>query len=208
MIQRSQVPSVLVTALAVLTAGFALLAIFMSPEGADVAVQNGTGETFEASSFSLDLTSSVSSGPGTGTLSQERLITYTAPDHMVVYRISPSRALLGTLTSKAIKAVLAGYAAVTAGSTPWVRDGTFFERTESLVQFSARVSPTVPPERAAQGKVYETAIVSGGYLVYVNLHVIVPNQTTAGGQQAPGGVVGETFHLIKINGSLAPAGAP
>src|SRR5580700_9265584 len=128
MIQRNQIPLVLVSALAVLTAAFALLAIFTSPKGADLAVQNGTAATFGASSFSLDLTSSVSSGPGTGTLSQVRLITYTAPNHMVVFRTSPSKALLGKLTPTAIKSVLNGYAAVTGGSTPWVRDGSLFER--------------------------------------------------------------------------------
>jgi hypothetical protein len=200
MIQRNQIPLVLVSALAVLTAAFALLAIFTSPKGTDLAVQNGTAATFGASSFSLDLTSSVSSGPGSGTLSQIRLITYTSPDHMVVYRITPNRQLLGNLNADAINSVLTGYAAVTGGTTPWVRDGSRYERTESLVAFSARVSH----QRSALGKVYETADVRNGFLVYVNLHVIVPDQTTTGGQQAPGGVVGETFRLITINGSKVP----
>jgi hypothetical protein len=56
--------------------------------------------------------------------------------------------------------------------------------------------------------VYETAVVHRGFLIYVNLNVIVPNQTTAAGQQAPGGVVGETFHVLKINGARTPAITP
>jgi hypothetical protein len=204
MARRNLIPLILVAGLAVLTAGFAVLAVLKSPKAVDLTVQNGTAATFGASSFALDLTSSVSSGPGTGTLTQVRLITYQAPSHMVVYRESPNRALLGTLSATAIKSVLSGYSAVTGGTTPWVRVGTHYQRTESLVEFSARVSPRVA-RQSAQGQVYETADVDGGYLVYVNLHVIVPNQTTTGGQQAPGGVVGETFRVLKINGSPAPA---
>jgi hypothetical protein len=204
MIQRSQVPLALLTVLAVLTAGFATLALLTSPRAADLTVQNGTAETYASSSFSLTLTSTVSSGPGSGVLSQVRLVTYKAPDHMVAYQVTPEKKLLGSLNAAAIAKVLTGYAAVTSGATPWQSDGSHFTRTESLVTFSARVSH----QPSAQGKVYETAVVHSGYLVYVNLHVVVPNQTTAGGQQAPGGVVGEIFHVLKINGTPTPALTP
>jgi len=198
--RRNQIPLLLVGALGVITAAFMVLGILLVPNGEDRSVRDATSATFGASSFTLQLTSSVSSGPGTGTLTQVRLITYSAPYHMVVYRESPNRALLGNLNASAIDAVLAGYSAVTGGDVSWGGGSSRFTRTESLVNFTARVSH----RQSAKGKVYETAVVHNGYLVYVNLNVIVPNQAVAGGGQAPGGVVGETFRVLRINGSPSP----
>lgn len=187
--------------LAILTTAFAVLAVVMSPGGTSLTVQNGATDTFGAHSFSLDLTSSVSAGKGTGTITQVRLITYSAPSHMVVKRISPVAGVLGKLQPDAISMVINGYIAVTSGPTPWIRHGSSFTRTESLVNFTARVSH----EKSAQGKVYETAMLNDGYLDYVNLKVVVPSQKLAGGKTAVGGVVGETFRLLRINGIAQPA---
>jgi hypothetical protein len=205
MVRHRQVPLVLVALLALLTLGFAVLALSMAPGSASLAVQNGTAETFGsplgADPFTLNLTSSVSAGQGSGVITQVRLIEYQAPGRMVVYRTSAPKKKLGTLGAAAIDKVLSGYAAVTAGSTPWVRAGSRFTRTESLVVFSARVSQ----QPSAKGTVYETAVVRAGELVLVNLRVVVPPEATTGGQSAPGGVIGETFHLLRINRSTAPS---
>jgi hypothetical protein len=204
-VRRDHIPLALVALLALLTGGFAVLAVSMAPNGASLAVQNASEATFGlplgSHSFSLDLISTVSSGRGGGVISQERYINYMPPDRMVVYRTSPSVKLLGVLHADAIAKVLAGYAAVTAGSTPWVDHGARYTRTEELVPFSARVSH-IP---SAVGKVYETAIVWEGYLIYINLHVVVPSQTFTGGKSDAGGVVGETFHMLRILGTKTPA---
>lgn len=195
----------MLTLLGVLGAGAVALGLRMSPSSAVLTVQNATAATFGyplgSQSFTLDLTSSVSSGKGTGTISQERTIDYRSPGHMVVYRAGPPVKLLGTLGADAITSVLTGYAAVTAGTTPWIRHGSHFARTESLVAFSARVSHI----RSAEGKVYETAVVRDGYLVLVNLHVIVLGQTRVNGRITPGGIIGETFDLVRIGAGPAPA---
>jgi hypothetical protein len=200
MANRRYIPLAIMAILTVLTAGFAVLAVSMAPTAGDRTVQDSTAATLGAQSFTLDLTISVSAGPGTGVLSQVRRVTYTSPDHMVVRAIAPTKSLLGTLNAAATQSALDNYAALTAGATPWVLDGTNYKRTESLVVFYARQHRT-----SAAGQVAETAVIRNGYLIYVKLRVIVPNQTTAGGQQAPGGVAGETYHVVTIDGAATPA---
>jgi hypothetical protein len=206
--RRRFIPLALVGVLAVLTAVFAVLGFTGGPPGADLAVQNATAATFGAplgsQSFSVQLNNTVSSGKGGGTLSQTRLINYTPPDRMVVYLVAPSKKLLGTLDRDAIERTLTQYAAVTTGSTPWIRVGSHFTRVESLQVYEARV----PKQPSLSGKVFETAVVRDGYLVDVNLHVVIPNQTTSAGRKATGGVDGESFHLLEIDGKVAPAVTP
>jgi hypothetical protein len=198
--RRNQIPLLLVGALGVVAAAFMVLGILSVPNSGDISVQDGSAATFNASSFTLELTFTVSSGPGSGVLTQIRRITYSAPDHMAVYRETPNPGLLGYVNAAGIAKVLNGYTVVIQGDTPWKGSGSHFTRTESLVTFTARVSH----KQSAQGEVFETALIHNGYLVYVNVKSVVPNQTVAGGGQAPGGVVGETFKVLSINGNPAP----
>src|ERR1700722_5966339 len=94
MVPHRSIPPVILAILTLLTAGFAVLGFTTGPKSDELIVQNGTAATFGSplgsNSFSLDLTSSVSSGSGSGVLSQVRLIKYRAPDHIVVYQTKPS----------------------------------------------------------------------------------------------------------------------
>ncbi len=208
--RRNGIPLTLLAVLTALTAVFAAVAVMAAPDGATLVVQNGTAETFGsplgANSFSMDLTSQISAGPGTGTLSQTRLIKFVPPSHLAVYRTGPPVSLLGTLGSSAIQPALAGYAAIVAGPSHWVRQGSQFVRTETLQAFVARVRPpSRVPVTTAHGKVFEIAIVRGGYLVYLKISLVVPNQTLAGGTPAVTGMEGTTIRLLQINGRTAPA---
>ena len=203
--RRNRIPPVLLSLLALLTALFALVALHGAPPSAVLTVQNGTAETFGtplgSQPFSMDLTISVSSGPGGGQLSQVRLVIYAPPAHMAVYQTHPTLTLLGNLRRDAIEADLASYAAVTGGATPWVRHGSRFERTESLTAFTLRVHNS----SGARGTVDETAIVRGDYLVYLHVGEVVPAQTLSTGQSITVERFAETFRLLRVDGSAAPA---
>ncbi|MGP0029609.1 MAG: hypothetical protein ACLPVF_03790 [Acidimicrobiales bacterium] len=204
MTARRLVPMVLLAVLVLLLAGAAVWALTKAPNSADLTVHNGTGETFSAQQFSLVLTTTVSSG--TERRSVGRLIAYTAPDQMVVFQVNPTTKRLGTVPADGITEAIDQYTAVTAGSTNWVRQGSHFERTESLRVYSARLSgKTASTGSTVPGIVHEIAVVRGGYLVYVHLNVLVKSQVSANGQTAVGGSEQETLHLVRINGARAPA---
>jgi hypothetical protein len=206
--RRHFIPLTLLGVLGVLTAVFAVVGLLGAPSGASLTVDNASAATFGSppgtQSFWVQLTNTVSSGTGGGTLSQTRLIKYTPPGRMVVYLVAPSKKLLGTLNAAGIARTLTQYGEVTGGTTAWTQTGTRYTRVESLPVYEARV----PMQSSLNGKVYETAIVRDGYLVYVNLHVVIPNQTVGGGRTATGGVDGETFQLVKINRNPVPASNP
>jgi len=211
--RRAKFPLYLLAILAALTAAFAALALSMAPSNSSLSVQNATAATFGypsgTNSFSMDLTSTVSAGPGTGSISQTRLINYEPPANMVVYRTGPTLSKLGTLDQAAIDSAIAGYVAIVGGPTPWVSRGQTFNRSETLMDFVARVRPqSTAPSTTATGTVTETAIVRDGLLVYVNLNAVVPRQKIAGGAVTTGGVEGETFRLLTISGHPAPALTP
>jgi hypothetical protein len=189
--------------LTLLTIGFAVLALTMAPNSADLAVHNGTAETFSAHQFSLQLADTTSSARGAAQ-SSVRLVDYAAPDHMGVYRAGPRSQLLGSLNPRAITTALEQYLAITAGPTNWIRHGSNFHRTESLQDYAA-----VQNEKtAASGTVAETAIVRGGYLIAVVLTLRVKSQTDEAGQTVAGGTARETLHLLRINGVRTPAVGP
>src|SRR5580658_5395098 len=104
--RRHLIPLTLLGVLGVLTAVFAVVGFMGAPSNADLAVDNASTATFGspagAQSFWVQLTNTVSSGAGGGTLSQTRLIKYAPPSQMVVYLVAPSKKLLGTLSAAGI----------------------------------------------------------------------------------------------------------
>jgi hypothetical protein len=201
-IPRSRIPLVILTVLTLLVAGAAVLAIFQSRQTATTLVYNATAKSFDARSFTLDITSSVSSGPGSGVITQIRRVDYTSasPSTMVVHRIEPEGTLLGTLHGGSVKQVLTGYRAVTGGATAWSGSGTHFSRTESLVVFNRRVYH----ENAESGTVSEAAIVIRGRLIKVTLKVVVPSQVLANGTKTSGARIGEILDVLRIDGTRTP----
>ena len=207
-------PLVLLGVLALLTAGFAALAVSAAPPTGSVTVQNASAQTLGTpigtTSFSLELTAVVvETGGATG--SSVHLIDYQPPDRMVVYQLTPRQALLGRLSQADIDCELATYSAIVGGTTPWTATGSAFTRTESLTEFSTRVpnGPTCTPQPSpAHGQVEQRAVVRSGYLTELRVVVRVPPQALGGGSQAVAGNQSETFGFLRINGtptrSLAP----
>jgi hypothetical protein len=191
---RRRIPLVFLAVLTVLTAVFAVLALTEAPTSANLAVQNATNETFNYShQFLLDRTTTASLTRTAAALSSTQLVAYKGPDHLTVYKTQPKIQILKSFHGQTTAVVLRAYAAVTTGSTPWIHQGGHFTRTESLPTFFHRVSE----QSSLPGKVVETAIVRGGYLVYVHLLEI-----TSG--NGPGnGVYTETYAVLRINGTNA-----
>ena len=207
--RRNLVPLALLAALAVLTAGFAALAVSAAPPTGSVTVQNATAQTLGSpagtTSFSVELTA-IATETGGATGSSVHLIDYRPPDRMVVYQVTPRPALLGHLSQAAIDCVLASYSAIVEGPTPWKATGSAFTRTESLQEFTARVPQPngqvcAPQPAPAHGQVQERAVLRAGYLVELRTVAIVPPQTLSGGSSAVAGTQSETFDFIRINGT-------
>jgi hypothetical protein len=207
--RRRATPLTLLALLALLTAAAAVLALTMAPNGATLAVQNGTAETLGsppgATPFAVDLTSTVSAGAGAGSISQTRLIRYEPPDRMVVYRLGAQVIELGTLGPSAIRAALSGWAAIVAGPVNWVRHPLDFTRTETLVRFVTRVRPPSATPTRARGRVYEVAIVRDGLLVSLDVRIVVVRQSLGDGTVTSGGVESETFRFVQIDDEAPPA---
>ncbi|HEY1831536.1 MAG TPA: hypothetical protein VGG38_14970 [Acidimicrobiales bacterium] len=197
--RRHYIPQLLLAVLTVLVAVSALIAVSEVPGSGSIVVANATAATFGSPygsvGFDMDLTSSVSSGHGSGVISQERAIQFVPPSKMIVYQLSGSTvSILGAVPAAGIDGVIESYAAVTGGSATWVAHGSTYTRTEPLNTFSERVE-NKPSDR---GTVHETADVRSGQLVYVNVRASVPKQTLTSGARAVGGIEGETFALLKI----------
>jgi hypothetical protein len=212
MTRRNIVPLAILAVLAVLTVVFAALAATAAPDSSTLVVQNAAGETFGypdgASSFSMHLISSVSTGPGGGGVSQVRLVNFNGPDRIAVYQTGAQLRLLAVLTQQsAISCVLNAYAAMVGGTTPWAGTGTpsLYRRTETLAAYSSRVphqsgTLCVPQPALVSGSVSELATVRSGYLVSLQLYIAVPTQTLRG-TTITGGVEGEALRLLQINGT-------
>jgi hypothetical protein len=200
---------VLLTVLALLTAGFAALAVSAAPPTGSVIVQNATAQTLGSplgtTSFSLELSTVLASagGPAGTTV---HLIEYKPPDRMTVFQVTPTEAPLGRLPPSAITCVLTSYSAIVQGTAAWQATGSTYRRTESLQTFSARVPKPngrtcEPRPSAAHGQVIEQAVVRSGYLIALRTTTVVPPQTLPGGSRATAGTQTETFVFLQINGT-------
>jgi hypothetical protein len=202
---------VLLAVLAVLTAGFAALAVSAAPPTGSVIVQNATAQTLGSppgtTSFTLEL-STVLAGAGGAAGTTVHLFDYKPPDRMTVFQVTPTEAPLGLIPPDAIPCVLSSYSARVEGTAAWKATGTTYSRTESLQQFSARVPESngrtcTPRPSAAHGQVVEQAVVRSGYLIALRTTTVVPRQTLPGGSQATAGTQTETFVFLVINGTSA-----
>ena len=207
--RRNLVPLVLLAVLAVLTAGFAALAVSAAPPTGSVTVQNASAQTLGTppgtTSFSLELTAVVAEAGG-ATGSSVHLINYQPPDRMLAYQVTPQPAFLGRLSQAAIDCVLASYSALVGGTAPWSATGPAFTRTETLAEFSSRVPKPngevcTPQPSPSRGQVRERAVVRSGYLTELRVTVIVPAQPLGGGSQAVAGAQRETLDYLRINGT-------
>jgi hypothetical protein len=215
--RRNLIPFALLGVLTVLTAVFAVFGASSAPSGATLAVQNASGATFGSpagsTSFVMDLINSLSTGTGTGTLTQVRLIRYDAPDHMALYQVGSKSKLIATLDKASITCSLSAYTAIVGGTTPWTASGNAYTRTESLGTYLSRVPRTAPPAceprpTSVQGQVLEKAVVRSGYLVSVRLTVVVPAQRLSNGSQVAHGAEGEALVFLQINGTPTRTLAP
>jgi hypothetical protein len=212
--RRNVVPLVLLAVLVVLTIVFAALAATSSPDSSSLVVQNATGETFGypdgASSFSMHLIETASSGPGVTPITQVRLVDFVGPGQMAVYQVGTHLRLMAVLDQPAIDCALSSYTATVGGTTPWAEgasaasSGSTYTRTESLAAYSARVPHAVrtacaPQATVVRGTVIEVATVRSGYLVTLRVTIVVPPQTFNGGTLAAGGMEGETLQLLQID---------
>ncbi len=188
--RRNLVPLLLLVVLAVLTAVFAVLGFASAPTATTIQVQNTAEKTFGtptgATSWIMELVTSVNVGVGTANGTTERLIEYVAPNRMVVYDVSGSSAkIAGVLRQPAVTCVLSSYSAMLQGEGSWKQLGRTFTRTESLADYSARVpraSGTTCQAVASttQGQVHETAILRSDYLIAARAQVVVPTHGTQG----------------------------
>jgi hypothetical protein len=207
--RRRVIPSALLGILTILTALAAVWAVRSPSITATQKVQSATAATFGtplgSTSFSMDLTSSISASSGAGIISQVQFITFTEPDRMSVYKTTPELTLLGRESPAAIRNDLDEYVAFVGGHTPWTGQGSSFHRMESLPTFVARVKPSQFDQgQPVSGQVYESAVVRDGFLVKLQVNLIVPQQVLGGGKLTAGGLQQEVFHLLDINGSPAP----
>lgn len=211
--RRNLIPLAMLALLTVLAVVFAVLAISSAPNSDSLAVQNASGETFGsptgANSFSMELTESLPSGPGTPTLNQVHLIKYVAPDRMAVFQLHPRRQI-AVLNQAAITCTLTGYTSLVGGTAAWAAKDSSYVRTESLADYASRVPQPVdgsctPRPTSVRGQVSERAIVRSGYLVTLRLMVVVPQQSLNGGTEAAQGREAETLQVLEINGT--PSGA-
>jgi hypothetical protein len=153
----------------------------------------------------MDLVSTVSSTAKSGTLSQERLVDYQAPNRMVVYEVGTSTKTPSVIPQDQISCTLSAYTAMLGGPAAWNARGDRYTRTESLADYSARVPRTggtscTPQEITARGQAYETALIRSDYLVAARVRVVVPPQTLHSGRAAAHGVEGETLIFVEIGG--------
>ncbi len=209
--RRNLIPLALLAVLALGTLAFALLGASSAPSGATLAVQNGSTRTFGsptgATSFAMDLVTTITAGGSSGAVSQVRRVAYVPPSHMTVSQVSGSGSkLIAVLDPEAIACSLNTYTAIVGGSTPWTASGTAYVRTETLAAYDARVphataTSCVPRATAVGGQVRERATLRGGYLIGVRLSLVVPPQTLPNGQRAANGVENQALVMLEINGT-------
>ncbi|MGO8826170.1 MAG: hypothetical protein ACLQU9_13155 [Acidimicrobiales bacterium] len=208
--RRDLIPFALVGLLGLLTVLFAVLGASSAPSGATLAVQSASSRTFGSptgsTSFAMDIVNTLSTGTGTGTVTQVRQVGYVPPDRMAVYQVVGTQTkLLAVLDQAAVTCALSAYTAVVGGTTPWTGNGTTYTRTESLAAYTGRIPRTTsascaPQATSTQGQVLEKAVINSGYLVGVRVTVVVPAQRLSSGQQVAHGVEGEALVLLQIDG--------
>jgi hypothetical protein len=213
--RRNLIPLALLAVLALGSFAFALLGASSAPSGATLAVQNGSTRTFGsptgATSFAIDLVTTIPAGGSSGAVSQVRGVAYVPPSHMTVSQVSGSTSkVIAVLNPAATACSLSTYAAIVGGSTPWTASGTSYVRTETLAAYDARVprataTSCVPRTTAVRGQVRERAAVRAGYLVGVRLTLVVPPQTLSNGQQAASGVENQALVVLEIDGTRTRA---
>jgi hypothetical protein len=196
--RRNLIPLLLLAVLVVLSAVFAVVGFAAAPTATTIQVQNATEMTFGtptgATSWLLELITSVKvSGAGGAAQTQERLVKYVAPDRMLVYDVTGTRATLaGELGQPAIACVLSSYTALLQGHGSWQQKGETFTRTESVADYSARVpvagATCAPMASTVQGQVHETAVIRANYLVATRALVVIPTR----------GTQGETLAFVRI----------
>jgi hypothetical protein len=209
--RRNLIPLALLAVLALGTLAFAVLGASSAPSGATLAVQNGSTRTFGsptgATSFTMDLVTTIPAGGSGGPVSQVRGVAYVPPRHMTVSQVSGSTSkVIAVLNPAATACSLSTYTALVGGSTPWTASGTAYVRTETLAAYDARVprataTSCVPRATAVRGQVRERAAVRAGYLVGVRLTLVVPPQTLSNGQQAASGVENQALVVLEIDGT-------
>jgi hypothetical protein len=202
---RRLVPAILLGLMTLLAGGAVVLGLRNSPTTASVAVDNATVQTYGAPlgsvSFTLDITVNVSALGTKGVISQVRRVVYGPPSHMVVYQTVPTVRRLGTIPDDGIKEAIGEYARASNGPTAWTHHGDLLRRTETLAEFTKRVTPGKPLPR---GTVYETAEVRHGYLVLFTVRAVVPRQQVQGGGTASGGVINESYRILSVGGKAIP----
>lgn len=194
--------------LTLVTAGAIAVGLVFGTPGTDVIVQNATDATYGSplgtTSFTLDLTSSVSSDGTSGFITQIRQINYSPRHGMIVTQTAPARLAPGQATPAQIVTTLKEYAAITNG-TGWAQSGSTLTRTEPFASFYDRINRATSSTSTAVGTVRETVVVRGGYLVLLRLNAVVTHQARSNGAVAPGAIVNETYRFLRINGHPPPA---
>jgi hypothetical protein len=209
--RRNLIPIALLAVLTVGAVVFAVIGFAGAPTATTINVQNATERTFGSpagsTSFVMDLVNTLASGPRSGTLSQEHLVAFKAPDRMAVYPVGTSSKTPTVLSPPAISCALTAYTAMLGGSTEWSQNKDTYTRTETVADYSARVPRSVgtscePQPVTASGQVFETAIIRSGYLVAARFRIVVPAQTLSNGRAAAHGVESQTMIFIQIGGVL------
>jgi hypothetical protein len=213
--RRNLIPLALLAVLALGTLAFAVLGASSAPSGATLAVQNGSTRTFGsptgATSFTMDLVTTIPAGGSSGAATQVRGVAYVPPSHMTVSQVSGSTSkVIAVLDPAATACSLSTYTAVVGGSTPWTASGMAYVRTETLAAYDARVphataTSCVPRATAVRGQVRERATLRAGYLVGVRLTLVVPPQTLPNGLRATSGVENQALVVLEIDGTPARA---
>jgi hypothetical protein len=210
MSRRNLIPLAVLAVLIVLTGVFAVVGATSAPSAETVSVQNASTRTFGTPtgsvSFRANLTNRASSPTGHGTVSQQRVIEYSAPmNAIVVFQVTGPGATqpIGEVRGSGVSCVLSAFTSIVGGSTAWAATGGGnYTRTESLADYSARVPSTsgatcAPQPSPVHGEVTEHAMVKSDYLVAVRLTVVVPAQTV-NGRPAAHGVEGEDLVMTRI----------
>jgi hypothetical protein len=190
--RRNLIPLALLAVLTVGAVVFAVIGFAGAPTATTISVQNATAATYGSptgsTSFLMDLVSTLSSGPQSGTLSQR------------------SKTVI-VLHEPAVSCALNAYSAMLQGSAAWTQKNDTYTRTETVAAYSARVPRAVgstcePQPVTASGQVYETAIIHSGYLVASRVRIVVPPQTLSNGRTAAHGVETQTMVFIEIGDVL------
>lgn len=207
--RRNLIPLAFLAILSIGAAVFAVIGFANAPNATTITVQNATATTFGSppgsTSFLMDLVNTLSSAATNGTLSQQHVVDFTAPDQMRVIPVGTNSKTATELSEPAISCALSAYTAMLGGSAAWTQNHDTYTRTESVADYSARVPSSVgtacePQPVTAHGQVFESAVIRSGYLVAARFRIVVPPQTLSNGRAAAHGVETQTMIFIEIGG--------